>query len=383
MNPSLPPGGRPLIASVFPRFELGGPQVRFTNLANHYGPAMRHAIISLDGNLDCAARLSPDLDVCFPEARRRRGSTLANLGFIRGVLKALAPDVLLTHNWGSMEWAMARLALPGIRHVHLEDGFGPEECSKQIRRRVVTRRLVLRRSTVVLPSLTLLRLAEDVWRLPPQRLRHIPNGLDLERFAPASAAKVPSRRPRLGAVAALRPEKNLERLLRASQMLLADGVAFQLDIIGSGSARERLEAVVAELGMEASVRFTGAIEDPAHAYRDLDVFALSSDTEQMPLAVLEAMASGLPIAATTVGDVPQMVAPENQPFLCAKTDAALAAALRPLLCDEALRARVGAANRRKAEREFGEDAMFRSYAELLAPPGCLEHCPVQMNQAVL
>lgn len=362
-----------LVLSVFPDFVVGGAQVRFAAVANHHGRAYRHAIVSMTGRLDCASRLSSDVVPVFPSITVRRGATLANLAAFRRVLTSLNPDVLVTHNWGSIEWAIARRGL-GIRHVHIEDGFGPDEAQGQIRRRVLTRRLVLRRSTVVLPSLTLMRIAEACWRLPPRCLRHIPNGLDLHRFrpaGPAEALEVPGEGPLVGTVAALRPEKNLARLLHAVRRLRDDGVALRLVVIGEGAERPALEALAGRLGLAGSVRFAGAIADPAACYRALDVFALSSDTEQMPLSVLEAMATGLPVAATAVGDVPQMMAPENHPFLCARDDGALAAALRPLLQDAALRRRVGMANRDKAGRDYDEQAMFRAYGDLLDGPDAL------------
>lgn len=353
--------------SIFATFATGGPQVRFAALANHYGSRYRHAIVAMDGRLDCMARLSPDLAISTPQVALRRSATLANLKRFRQLLLTLAPDVLVTHNWGSIEWAIANRTL-GIRHVHVEDGFGPEESEGQLRRRVITRRLVLRRSTVVLPSLTLQHIASNVWRLPNRHLQHIPNGLDLDRFRPglpSGLLQVPGEGPLIGTVAALRPEKNLGRLLRAAKQLQDEGLALRLVIIGEGPERPKLEAMTQELGIGRSVQFTGSVQDPSAAYRDFDIFALSSDTEQMPLSVLEAMATGLPVAATTVGDVPSMVATENRGFLGARTDAALAATLRPLLQDAALRRRVGAANRIKAMRYYDQNTMFQRYAALL------------------
>lgn len=367
-------GPAPLVLSVFATFATGGPQVRFAAVANHHGQAFRHAIVAMDGRLDCAERLSSHLNVSFPKVPIRRGAFLANLASFRHALRSIAPDVLVTHNWGSIEWAMANLAPGGVRrHVHIEDGFGPEEARGQIRRRVLTRRLVLRRSTVVLPSLTLQRIATEVWRLPVRQLRNVPNGLDLAHFQPhGSAAILPvsGEGPLVGTVAALRTEKNLGRLLRAVRLLRNEGVRLRLAVVGDGPERPMLEALAAQLGIAEMVVFAGAIADPAAIYRAFDLFALSSDTEQMPLSVLEAMATGLPVAATAVGDVPRMLAPENQPFLCACDDAALAQALSRLLADAATRRQVGRANRTRAEHDYNQQVMFRAYGELFGMPLC-------------
>ena len=291
---------------------------------------------------------------------------------ILALLRALQPDVLVTSNWGSMEWAVARLPLR-IPHMHTEDGFGPDESAGQKPRRMLARRLLLRRSTVVLPSDGLLRVARDLWHLPPARLRHIPNGMDLRRFrpdGPAPALDVPGEGPLVGTVAALRPEKNLGRLLRAAALLRREGTPLRLAILGDGEERPGLEALTAELGLADSVRFLGAVADPSAAYRALDVFALTSDTEQMPFSVLEAMASARPVTATDVGDVAVMLGTEARPYVAPamsgpEGDAAMAAAMRPLLQDPELRTRLGASNRARAEQRYDEEAMFAAYAALL------------------
>jgi glycosyltransferase involved in cell wall biosynthesis len=351
----------PLIMHVFPGFGVGGAQVRFAAIANHFGSAFRHIVVSLDGTLGCRERLRPELDVTFPVVEAPKRATFANALRYRRLLHAWRPALLVTNNWGAIEWAMANL-LPIARHVHIEDGFGPEERDRQLPRRALIRRLVLARSTVVLPSRNLQRIATTIWRLPTGRVRYIPNGIDLERFAaPRTPARAINTPPVVGTVAALRAEKNFPRLLRA---FAAVGPAARLVIAGDGPERAALEALARSLGLEARVRFTGHLDDPASIYAAFDVFALSSDTEQMPLSVIEAMAAALPVATTDVGDVRGMLAAENAPYVGTLDESELARSLAALLGDAALRARIGAANQAKARAEFDQAAMFRAYGAL-------------------
>ncbi len=375
--------GAPLLLHVFPTFAVGGAQVRFTSVANHFGPAYRHAIIALSGVYDCRERLSPGLDVIFPSVPiDDKRDTIGNLRRFRSALQDLSPDVLITSNWGAIEWAVAN-ALSGanhrVRHLHIEDGFGPEERSRQIRRRVLTRRIVLRRSTVVLPSRALLRIAAEIWRLPAAALRYVPNGIDITRYGgppdQAEAARWPAEGsiegpaegPVVGTVAALRPEKNLGRLLRAFRRLV-DRMPARLVVAGDGPERRSLEALASALGLGRRVHFLGHVDRPEGAYRRFDLFALSSDTEQMPLSVIEAMASGLAVVATDVGDVRDMLAAENRGSVVGHDEAALAGAMESLLRDDVARQTVGAANRHKAERDFDQAVMFAAYGELFDEP---------------
>ncbi len=346
----------PLILSVFATFAVGGPQVRFCAVANRLGRRIRHVVLAMDGNTAAASRLDPSLDLDFPAIPVVKGDTRGNLLRFRAWLQARRPALMVTHNWGSIEWAMARL-FTGIPHIHIADGFGPEERASQIPRRVWTRRLVLRGSTVVVPSRTLEAIARDTWRLPD--VRYIPNGIDLTAFAPAPHA--PPDAPMIGTVAALRPEKNLARLLRACALVQRP---WQLTIAGDGQERPGLEALAASLGIAGRTRFTGHVAAPQTIYPGFDIVALSSDTEQMPISVLEAMGAGLPVAATDVGDIAVMLAPENREFVVPQDEAALAGALDRLLGDPALRARLGAANRARAEAEFDQERMFAAYAGL-------------------
>lgn len=354
---------------VFATFKVGGPQMRFAQLANHFGGAYRHVIVAMDGQTEALSRLAPGLEVEMRSVPVRRGQTWSNLKTFRALLDDVRPDLMVTSNWGSIEWALANLN-GRVPHLHMEDGFGPEEANRQLPRRVWTRRLALWRSKVLLPSLTLYRIARDVWRLPQRHLIHVPNGVDCARFAVgadrtfAAAAGIPDDGlPVVGTVAALRAEKNLYRLLEAFALGNRQRPA-RLVIVGDGGERAGLAALAAKLGLAERVVFTGACPNPERLMPSFVLFALSSDTEQMPISVLEAMAAGLPLAATAVGDVGAMVAPENQPFIVPRDATALAGAISALLADPVRSRAIGQANAVRAGAMFDQSLMFEAYGNL-------------------
>jgi len=137
--------------------------------------------------------------------------------------------------------------------------------------------------------------------------------------------------------------------------------------VGEGIERARLAALVEALGIADRVVFAGHFEQPELVIGLIDVFAISSDSEQMPNSLLQAMASGRPIVATDVGDVADMVAPANRPFVVAKADeAAFSRALLTLAQQPELRECLGTMNRVRAQNIYPEEKMFAAYRRLLA-----------------
>jgi glycosyltransferase involved in cell wall biosynthesis len=349
------------LVAVFPGFGVGGAQVRYAALANRFASTCQHVILALNGDTACREKLDPGVAAHFPAANHRKGNVAAALWHAARILRGLEPDLVVTSNWGAIEWAMAA-KLSGFRHVHTEDGFGPEERTRQLPRRVLTRRLALRHSAVVLPSRTLLGIATDIWRLPARRLHYIPNGIDLARFAAATSLSLATGEgPVIGTIAALRPEKNIDRLLEAFALFRRQREA-RLVIVGDGPERPGLEARAAALGIASDTLFAGHSTQAESWLASFDVFALSSDTEQMPISLLEAMASGLPVISTDVGDVRDMLAPQNAPYVTALRADAMAAALKAMLAGDV--GAIGQANRVKAVAEFGQETMFQEWAKL-------------------
>lgn len=360
---------------IFPSFETGGQQVRMATLANRLGSVCRHTVISLNGVTSAADLIEPTVSLTLhplPPAKPGKAAAVPAAVAAGKLIRDLRPDLLLTHNWGSMEWATANRWGPRVPHLHFEDGFGPDESAgRQFFRRVLMRRLVLSgHATTVVPSRTLENIATSVWRLPGSQVRYIPNGIDLARFAAPPLPMLAERfaiQPSdlvVGSVGTLRPEKNFRRLIAAVAQA-SRGRPVKLVIVGDGPERRRLETDAKESGLGDRLILTGRLANPEVLLGRFDLFALSSDTEQMPYSLIEAMAASRPVVATDVGDVASMVADENRGFVVpTKNFAGYCDALATLLEQPRLRRSLGAANREVALRRYDLDRMAATYREL-------------------
>ena len=124
-----------VLLHAFSTFKLGGPQARFVQLANAMGTDYRHIIVAMDNCFDAGERLNPEVQWEPLRLDVVKGGTLANRWAFRTVLQRLKPDLLLSYNWGAIEWAAANLPAT-VPHLHVEDGFGPDETHCQLPRRV-------------------------------------------------------------------------------------------------------------------------------------------------------------------------------------------------------------------------------------------------------
>ncbi len=332
-------------------------------LTGSLGDGYEHLVLAMDGSYDAEAVLPDGITYRRVEADVQKGGFIsrANIKTFRKVMADNAIDLVLTCNWGAVEWLFANRGRRAIPHIHFEDGFGPDERpDAQNSKRVWVRRFAFRKKGMefVAPSRVLERVYADTWKVKPERVHLIPNGVDLDAFSPI---KRPDRPVTIGTVAALRKEKRLDRLITCFSEM--SDTSTRLLIVGGGPERTDLEAQAAPLGDR--VIFAGEQGDVAPLLAEMDIYALSSDTEQMPISLVEGMASGLPVAATDVGDVATMVDEANQPHVVPLgDDAALTKALNALTSDPTLRANLGAANAVRAKELYGLKAMTERYDTL-------------------
>jgi glycosyltransferase involved in cell wall biosynthesis len=348
-------------------FSLGGKEARSVRLMNAFGDAAEHVVLSaMPGQLGARDAIAKGIGISFPQdapslTGRPSPLRLARLArYLRGF------DLVLTYNWGGFDAAMARRWFGGPPLVHHEDGFNEDEAQRLNPKRNLYRRIGLKGAfALVVPSARLERLAREAWGRVPVR---IANGVPVARFAGPPAAEIPGLDPRpgeivIGTVAGLRAVKNLPRLVRALAAMTETKA--RLVIVGEGPESERIAAEARAAGVAARLLMPGFLADPACWIGRFDIFALSSDSEQFPIALIEAMAAGLPAVATAVGDVREIVSNDNRPLIVEPSDeAAFAAALDSLAARPDLRKAIGQANREKAVAEFDEKTMIARYGRL-------------------
>jgi glycosyltransferase involved in cell wall biosynthesis len=201
------------------------------------------------------------------------------------------------------------------------------------------------------------------------RVTVIPNSVDVGRFDSSFVAmrqEPPPERPRVvGIIGRLVPEKGHDDLLRAFSRIRARRGGVELEIVGEGPLRDRLERQAEELGLAAHVRFTGFVDDIAGVLRRIDVLAMPSRFEGLPLALLEGMAAALPIVAARVGGIPDAVTDGEHGLLVPAGDVpALAAAIGDLLDDRPKAILLGRTARTRAEREFDRRVAHEKVVQL-------------------
>jgi glycosyltransferase involved in cell wall biosynthesis len=356
-------------------FNLGGKEARAVTLMNHFGDAAVHTILSaVPDALGAVDAIDPVIQVSLPgDAAPALHGKPAPGRYLQLVRYMQQFDLVLSYNWGSMDGVMAhRLLSPFMKLpplIHHEDGFNEDEVERLNWKRNRFRAQALKGAyALVVPSITLQEIAHFVWKRPDATVHLIPNGIDIVGYQQKPAGNAfPGLTKRkgeivIGTIAGLRAVKNLPRLVRA---VAAAGPNIRLAIAGEGPDRAAIMAEAQRLGIADRLIMPGFLKDPASYVGLFDIFALSSDSEQYPISLVEAMASGLPAVCTDVGDVRNIVTESNRPYIVAKDDeAGFAKALAELANDPVLRTSIGTANRALACAEYAQDKMFSRYINL-------------------
>jgi glycosyltransferase involved in cell wall biosynthesis len=349
-------------------FSLGGKEARAVRLMNAFGDAAEHVVLSaMPDRLAARDSIAKGIKVDFPADAPALTGAPTPLRLWRLARYMRGFDLVLTYNWGAFDAVMARRLFGGPPLVHHEDGFNEDEAARLSPKRNRYRRLGLKAAhRLVVPSERLEKIALRHWG---QQALRIPNGVPVAAFAkPPEAGAIPGFERQgdevvIGTVAGLRAVKNLPRLVRAFAAMTHKPA--RLLIVGEGPESERIAAEARAKGVAARLLMPGFLSAPARWIGHFDIFALSSDSEQFPISLVEAMAAGLPAVATAVGDVPGIVAEDNKPLIVAPDDeAGFAAALDSLADQASLRRAIGEANRELAKERYDEAEMIAAYTRL-------------------
>ncbi|MCH7699665.1 MAG: glycosyltransferase [Chloroflexi bacterium] len=297
-----------------------------------------------------------------------RARYLVHARRVRRLVASLEPDLLHAHHLTSYGF------LAGLCDVHptLVSVWGTDILEAPewtpLHRRLT--RFALARADHV--TATGLRLANATLRYMPQAkpVTVVPYGVDLDRFPLRSAAA--QRVPVVGTVARLSREKGLDVLVRAVAQLSSDGRTLRLLLVGDGPERRKLERLADQLGIGELTEFRGEVphDDVPAVLAELDVFAMPSLAEGFGVAALEAAATGLPVVASDVHGIPDVVEHLHTGLLVPPANpGALAGVLTKLLDDAALRQELGTAGRAFVKEHYrwqdNAQQMERLYQDLL------------------
>lgn len=285
------------------------------------------------------------------------------------VLRHVRPDVVHSHNFAALlHTAVSRRVALVPRMVHTEHAF-EYLATKPYDRwvRAASRGC----DAFVVVGEQLVPFFRDRVGVAPSRLRVIRNGVDLTIYQPqvnAAAARASLGLPEggfvVGSAGRLAPEKDLAVLVRAIDQARRMRDDVRLVLAGEGVERPALEQLVSSLGLTDHVRFLGWRNDVAHVVSGLDLFVLSSQNEGLPLALLEAMALGVPVASTPVGEIPLVIEDGVSGRLFPVGDSgALAAVILELASDEPRRRNLAANARAVVERQYSHGVMVDQYID--------------------
>ena len=295
-----------------------------------------------------------------PPVRGRRD--LASIYEHGRVIRDLQADVvhLNQHLW-SGQYGLLASALAGVPRVCVVHGAFPSSSLSQRYLSICVARMANR--FVGVSDFVAAKIREEL-HVPASRIRTIYNGV-----SPASPGGEPSPSPPgliLG-IGRLAPEKGFDLLIEA----LAGMPGCRLVLAGDGPARAGLEQLVRARGLDDRVEFAGWVEGPWTDRWRPRLVAVPSRFEAMPLVILEAMQAGIPVVATRVGGVPEVVMEGRTGLLVDPDDpAALAAALRELLDDPRRCEEMGTEAKRRLRDHFTADRMLSSYEALYQEVAC-------------
>ena len=367
------------VALVVSTFEMGGLERCAASLINHldrsrYTPTL----VSLSRVGGAASWISVD-DLEVVELNKRPGNDPSVVWKLARTLRERGIDVVHSHNWGTLvETTLARRWAGVPVHVHAEHGLELSDLElrrwKFVLRRTAMRWALNRASAVVVVAESVREKLVQRSGISAKKIKVVPNGVELPGLEDAdrrardirASLRLEDGEWLLGSVGRLAPVKNFCMAIDALALLRQRGVRAHLAIVGDGPDQDKLQTYAREHGVADCIHLAGQQEDVAAWYAAIDVYLNSSLSEGMNLAIIEAMAAGVPTVVTDVGASRMMVdtEPANGLVVPSGDASQLAAATGQLLDNKTQRDHMSNCGRLKFRNEYGVAAMTHRYTEL-------------------
>jgi glycosyltransferase involved in cell wall biosynthesis len=358
------------VAQLVLSFDIGGLE---RLVANYLSAIDRNAFDITVGCLERRGTLAGEVEklgIPVTTFDKRDGVELGVIPRIGRWLGNERVDVMHTHNAAAHFYGAAGAKFARIRTtIHTKHGRDWPDNPRKV---LLNRLSALMTTKLVTVSQNGYEVARTIEKVPARKLAVIHNGVDTTRYAPARGARrhpalagIPPGAPVVATVARLSPEKDQRTLLEAFAILCERHEDCFLVLAGDGPSRNELEAFARGLPCAERILFLGTIDTVAELLGGVSVFALTSVTEGISLALLEAGASGVPAVVTDAGGNTEVVVDGETGYVVApQRPREIAEKIHALLSDPSLRGEIGARARTRVERHFSLESMVRQYESL-------------------
>ncbi|HZL36086.1 MAG TPA: glycosyltransferase [Tepidisphaeraceae bacterium] len=362
--------GNLLVAHVVLSLDVGGLERVVVDLVREgHERGIVSAIVCIErpGALATEAR---KLGVPVLSAGKRPGISFTTTKRLRSIFRELAPDIIHSHQIGALFYAGPAARKQGVRGiVHTEHG---KHFTAGLRRRVLGRLAARNADRFFCVSRDIADSVRKYRIVPFEKIHVIRNGIRTALYQRRDARSghlrdvlgIPSDALVIGTVGRLNEVKRQDILIQAFALLRRFVPTARLIIVGDGPARHALQQLVDKLAIGFCVHFVGYQSEPQRYFQLMDVFILTSRSEGMPLSVLEAWAAGVPVIATRVGGLPEMIEHGRTGLLIEFGSVeGTASALQHVLLDSDLRTNLGHNAQSHVIANFDVRNMVRDYHE--------------------
>jgi len=358
----------PLIAHIIYRFDIGGLESVLVNMINTMPEqSYRHVIIALTESSEFEKRINRD-DVEVICLHKKAGNDPKIHLKIWQLLRQLKPVCTHTYNIATLEYNVIAFLAGVKKRIHAEHGRDIYDLDGSNKKYQYLRRIINPFVSKWIPvSKELADWLVDVVKLPKAKVNLIYNGIDLNLYTPKVHKQ--NKHCVVGTVGRMAAVKDQLTLIKAAQILLTEfpelKQGLRVILVGDGELYSSIENYIVEHSLQENIKLLGARNDVASVLHEFDVFVLPSLAEGIPLTLLEAMATALPVISSKVGGVPELIEEGKQGYLIQPQDSHdLANRIKHYIDSADLIEQHGLNGRDKVEKSFSLPAMTEQYLKI-------------------
>lgn len=350
------------VIQIMPKFDLAGAERMCETLTMELaGRGISVIVVSL---FDAHSAITDNLEkhgIPVIYLHKKPGLDLSIIGKLAQLFRAEKPNLIHTHLY-TMQYAIPAAILTGVKgRVHTVHNVAQKEVKKSAQK---LNRLFYKFHNVVPVALSneIQETIRDVYGIPTERIPVILNGISLEKCIPKSSYTIKDKIKFLH-IGRFSAQKNHTMLIEAFDLFQKTFPDVELHLYGTGELEDAVKKQVKQLSLDHKVFFGGLADNVYPILNGADTFLLPSIYEGVPITLIEAMGTGLPVIATAVGGVPSMIEDGREGILVETTKETIAAAMGKML-DENLRKNCGENAIKKANDFFSAEKMGDSYLEV-------------------